>query len=150
MSTSKIPFTLKIIACGAITFSISGCGTIELVSQYDEVVDKTVTALQKKTESHLEMLTREQTKPKCDYSNFISFYSDARVDLSSLAVRAAAVPNNGNTEERLALMRNSVDAFEKLHKISCLSTPQIESLRLDLNRGYTAILKAEFTKKRGK
>lgn len=140
----------KLFAATVVAFALAGCSTIELVSQYDDVTDKAVTALQKKTETHLEMLTREQTKPKCDHSNYVSFYSEARVDLSGLVVRAAAIPSNANSEERLSLMVNSIDAFEKLHKLACLIPDQIEPLRIDLNRGYTAILKAELAKKRGK
>ena len=139
-------FFLQIIALSL----LASCSTIELVSQYDELTDKSITALQKKTETHLEALSREQSKPKCEYVNHVSFYSEARVDLSGLAVRAAAITNNSNSEERLNLMLNSIDSFENLHKLSCLSVAQIESLRLDLNRGYTAILKAELAKKRGK
>jgi hypothetical protein len=133
-----------------VALAFSGCSTIELVSQYDEVTDKAITALQKKTETHLESLTREQSKPKCEHQNYVSFYSEAKVDLSGLAVRTAAIPNNTNSEERINLMSNSIDSFEQLHKLACLSTAQIELLRVDLNRGYTAILKAELAKKRGK
>lgn len=130
--------------------ALTSCSTIELVSQYDEVTDKAISALQKKTESHFESLVREQSKPKCEHTNYLAFYSEARVDLSGLVVRAAAIPNNMNSEERLNLMANSIDAFEKLHKLSCLTLGEIEPLRLNLNRGYTAILKAELAKKRGK
>jgi hypothetical protein len=130
------------------TLGLTGCGTLELVTPYDEVTDKAITALQKKTDTHLESLTRDTNKPRCEHAQHANFYAESRVDMNGLIVRAAAFPDNARSEERLTLMLNSLDAFEKLHRLGCLSVAQIEALRVDLNRGYTAILKAELAKKR--
>ena len=51
----------------AALLAISGCA-IKLVSSYDETTDKTVSALQKKTETHLVNLETLEGLPECVYS----------------------------------------------------------------------------------
>lgn len=131
-----------------IAVALSGCA-VKLISSYDETTDKTVTALQKKTEAHLVALEAVDGLPECKYEQHKQFYSEAKVDVSAIAVRAAAIPKNDITTEQTMLLTSSLETLEKLHKIACLSKEQIAPLRIQFNSSFTAILKLELAKRRG-
>lgn len=131
-----------------IAVALSGCA-VKLISSYDETTDKTVTALQKKTEAHLVALEAVDGLPECKYEQHKQFYSEAKVDVSAIAVRAAAIPKNDITTEQMMLLTSSLEILEKLHKIACLSKGQIAPLRAQFNSSFTAILKLELAKRRG-
>jgi len=132
----------------AFAVGLSGC-TVKLISSYDETTDRTVTALQKKTEAHFVNLESVESLPECKYDAQKQFYSDAKVDVSAIAVRAAAIPKNEITTKEVELLSSSFDDLEKLHKIGCLSKDQIATLRGPFNTIFTAILKLELAKQRG-
>jgi GTPase Era involved in 16S rRNA processing len=131
-----------------IAVALSGCA-VKLISSYDETTDKTVTALQKKTEAHLVALEAVDGLPECKYEQHKQFYSEAKVDVSAIAVRVAAIPKNDITTEQTMLLTSSLESLEKLHKIACLSKDQIAPLRTQFNSSFTAILKLELAKRRG-
>ena len=141
-------YTLLSAALLTTALALSGC-SIKLISTYDETTDKTVTALQKKTETHLVALEAVEGLPECKYDKHKQFYDEAKVDISAITVRAAAIPKNEITTEQTVLLLNSLKGLEKLHKIACLSKDQIASLRTPLNSSFTAILKLELAKRRG-
>lgn len=136
------------IAVLTLALVISGC-SMKLISSYDETTDKTVTALQKKTEAHLVSLEAVEGMPECKYEKHKQFYDEARVEVSAIAVRAAAIPNNEITTAQTLLLSNSLESLEKLHKIACLTKEQIKPLRTQFNSSFTAILKLELAKRRG-
>lgn len=132
----------------ALMVALSGCA-VKLISSYDETTDKTVTALQKKTEAHLVALEAVEGLPECKYEKHKQFYDEAKVDVSAITVRAAAIPKNEITTEQSILLSQSLVSLEKLHKIACLSKDQIAPLRTQFNSSFTAILKLELAKRRG-
>ena len=132
----------------AAVLALSGC-SIQLISKYDEATDKAVTALQKKTEAHLVALEAVQGLPDCKYEKHKQFYEEAKVDISAITVRAAAIPKNEITTQQAGLLAGSLGSLEKLHRIACLSGDQIAPLRTQFNSSFTAILKLELAKRRG-
>ncbi len=138
------------IALLAFTLCIfsSGCA-IKLVSAYDETTDKTVTALQKKTEAHLVTLESVAGLPECTYEKQKAFYNEAKVEVSAIAVRAEAIPKNQITTDMTKLLAQNIEKLESLHKLACLSKEQIIPLRSNFNSSFTAILKLELAKRRG-
>lgn len=150
MRCERMPthFTLFAAALLTVAVVLSGCA-VKLISSYDETTDKTVTALQKKTEAHLVALEAVEGLPECRYEKHKQFYDEARVDISAISVRAAAIPKNEITTEQTVLLSNSLGSLEKLHKIACLSKDQISILRTQFNSSFTAILKLELAKRRG-
>lgn len=132
----------------AISLAVTGC-SLKLISSYDETTDKTVTALQKKAEAHLVALEAVEGLPECKYEKHKQFYEEAKVDVSAIAVRAAAIPKNEITTEQAALLSGSLNNLEKLHMIACISKDQIKPLRTQFNSSFTAILKLELAKRRG-
>lgn len=130
-----------------IGLAISGC-TIRLVSNYDQKIDDGITALQKKTEAFLIKLERTCQTPEGAYANHISFYDEAKVELSALQVRADAIARNKQTSEQLMKLRDSFEKMEAQHKQGF--TPiVVAKTRNILNSHFTAILKLEVAKKRG-
>src|SRR4030043_778875 len=89
-----------------IGLTVSGC-SIRLIADYDQKIDDGVTALQKKTEAFLIKLERTCQEPEGEYSNHISFYDEAKVELSALQVRADAMALNKLTSEQLKELQNS-------------------------------------------
>ncbi|MBK7674566.1 MAG: hypothetical protein IPJ27_07215 [Candidatus Accumulibacter sp.] len=136
------------VAILTVAFAISGC-SIKLISSYDETTDKTVTALQKKTEAHFVALEAVEGLPECKFDKHKQFYDEAKVDVSAIAVRAAAIPKNEITTDQTVLLSSSLESLEKLHKIGCISKDQIKPLRTQFNSSFTAILKLELAKRRG-
>jgi hypothetical protein len=127
---------------------VAGC-SVKLISTYDEQTDNAVTNLQKKVEKFFLTLQAQEGLPDCKYENHLQFYMDAKVDISSIEVRARAIPDNDITIKQIGLLSENIDLLEQLHQTDCLSKEQIEPLRINFNSGFTAILKLELAKKRG-
>lgn len=144
-STCRARIAAIFVAAG---MALSGCA-IQLISKYDEATDKAVTALQKKTEAHLVALEAVQGLPECKYEKHKQFYEEARVDISAITVRAAAIPKNEITTQQAGLLAGNLGSLEKLHRMACLSGDQIAPLRTQFNSSFTAILKLELAKRRG-
>ena len=147
MKREQYSHLLAICLCMLIVgLTVSGC-SIRLIADYDQKIDDGVTALQKKTEAFLIKLERTCQKPEGEYSNHISFYDEAKVELSALQVRADAIALNKLTSEQLEALRNSYDKMEEQHKLGF--TPIVVAKTRDiLNTHFTAILKLEVGKKR--
>ncbi|MBX3617791.1 hypothetical protein [Nitrosomonas sp.] len=128
--------------------SLAGC-TVKLISSYDEATDRAVTDLQRKTEAHLVVLESVEGLPECTFEHHKQFYDEAKVDISAITVRAAAIPKNDITTQQTVLLASNLDNLEKLHKIACLSKDQISIVRSHFNTSFTAILKLELAKRRG-
>ncbi len=147
MKRKQYTHLLAICLCMLIlSLTVSGC-SIRLIADYDQKIDDGVTALQKKTEAFLIKLERTCQKPEGEYSNHVSFYDEAKVELSALQVRADAIALNKLTSEQLEALRNSYDKMEEQHKLGF--TPIVVAKTRDiLNTHFTAILKLEVAKKR--
>lgn len=138
------------LMCSVLLLSavLSGCA-ISFISDYDEVTDKTVTALQRKVEEHLVRLETAAGKPGCEHAKYEKFYEEAKVDVSAIRTRTAAIPKNDITTKQTDLLGDSLQSLEDLHKLACISKAQIPTLRTPFNSIFTAILKLEIAKKRG-
>jgi hypothetical protein len=149
----------KVVVLLFMMILLSGC-TITQISSYDEVTDKAISSLQRKVESFLIKLETKDGLPECTYKENSKFYSEAKVDLSAIKVRAQAIPKNEITIEQIQLLDNSLNDLETLHKykdkksqkenkLYCISKDEVAPLRIGFNSSFTAILKLELAKKRG-
>lgn len=131
---------------------LGGCSTIKLVGDYDEQIDKGVTQLQKDVETFLVKLEATAQKPADKVENYdknTKFYSNSRVALSGLRVRADAMERNSITVRMLDHLSKNIDRLEEMHR-GGLSKAEIDvSIRWALNSQFTAILTFELAKKRG-
>jgi hypothetical protein len=126
----------------------TGC-TVKLISSYDDTMDNAVTDLNKMVERFFLILESKEGLPECDYKHYTEFYYDTKALISTIDVRAQAIPDNDITIEQIVLLKENIELLEKLHKLGCLSKEQIEALRISFNSSFTAILKLELAKKRG-
>ena len=129
---------------------LAGCATIKLVGDYDEQIDKGVTALQKDLEAFLVKLESVPGAKVDGYEKNKAFYGEAKVAISSLRVRADATERNSLTVQMLDRLQNNVSRFESDHS----SKEGIDKRELPIYRGgfnsqFTAILTFELAKKRG-
>lgn len=141
MHSAALYFCLLIIG-----LAVSGCMSVRLIADYDQKIDEGVTALQKKTESFLVKLERTCEAAEGAYAQHVSFYDEAKVDLSALQVRADAIAKNKQTSEQLKLLKDSFEQMEAQHKKGF--TPIVVTrTRGLLNPHFTAILTLEVAKK---
>ncbi|WP_010558526.1 hypothetical protein [Pseudoalteromonas spongiae] len=159
MKMLKTTTPLSAILLASMLFVVSGCA-VKLIASYDETTDKNVTALQRKFETFLTDLEAKDGLPECSYDKNSKFYSESKVDLSAIKVRAEAIPKNDITVQQVSLLDSSLDSLESLHKLKdkkskssgelkCISANEITPLRNAFNSSFTAILKLELEKKRG-
>ena len=127
---------------------LAGCGTITLVGDYDEQIDKGVTALQKDLETFLVKLESVPGAKLDGYEKNKTFYGEARVAISSLRVRADATERNSLTVQMLDRLQNNVSRFESDHKEG-IDKRELPIYRGGFNSQFTAILTFELAKKRG-
>ncbi|CAM4302838.1 hypothetical protein [Pseudoalteromonas byunsanensis] len=150
---------LRVILFISMLFVVSGCA-VKLIATYDETTDKNVTALQRKFETFLIDLETKDGLPECSYEKNSDFYSESKVDLSAIKVRAEAIPQNEITVEQVSLLADSLSDLESLHKLKdkkskssgqlkCISSNEVALFRSAFNSSFTAILKLELAKKRG-
>lgn len=133
---------------------ITGCASVKLVGDYDAQIDEGVTALQKDTETLLVALegSAEKDTDKVEgYDKHKEFYEKAKVNISSLRVRADAAQRNSLTVRMLDKLMNNIKRLEEAHKSSeGIKKSEIKELfRPGFNTQFTAILTFELAKKRG-
>jgi len=123
----------------------AGC-TVTLISRYDEQIDKSATALQRKMDG---FLTSLEATPQPTYQDKKNFYSDYLVELRSVLVRAQSHPNNTITEHQLELMIQNLEALRQLHEAGPVDGQAIATTRDLFNQAWRAIITLELAKKRG-
>lgn len=140
------PALLLVLTC--LLLLLQGCA-VRLVSDYDEVIDQAVMALQRKTAAHLFGLQTLASGPGCKYDMHKAFYEEAKADVSAIEVRAGAQPNNDLETQQVQLLANSLESLEQLHQIGCISPEQIKPLLIQFNVQFTSILRFELARRRG-
>ena len=124
--------------------------TVQLVSNYDEKTDEAITKLQKDVTEFLVTVGDQYGSPACAHAQHKKFYQDTKVAISSIEVRANAIPKNSITTQQVGILKNNIDLLETLHKSGCFKSGQVSALQSSFDSGITAILKLELAKKRGK
>jgi len=125
---------------------ISSC-SVSLISDYDEITDKTITEMQEKTSTVLVQL--EDDAGTDNYMLYKPFYQEVKADLNTLSVRANAIDKNQVTIDQIATLSSNFDNMESLHKKK-LSKEDIPLIRSALNRSFTAMIKLQMAKKNKK
>lgn len=145
-------FTLKRrlpILLSLLLLLVSACTSIRLISDYDEITDKAVTALQEKVSTFFVQISADVGTDKAKYTNYKDFYTQAKVDLSTLKIRADAIDKNKIIQEQVAELTNMINKLEQLHKIGFSTVNQIKPLEQPFNSAFTAIIKLQLALKRG-
>jgi hypothetical protein len=129
-------------------FSIAGCA-IRLISDYDDVLDKDVTALQQTTETFLNQLGTEVGTPAALYGANTDFYIKTQATLSTMATRAASQPKSKIVVGEVQTIQATFTDMQKLHQASDkgLSAANIANTRSALESEFTSILTLELALK---
>ncbi len=128
-----------------------GC-SIKLISDYDEATDKSATALHKKVDKFLIKMEREAGTPEGTYAKNTEFYDEIKIDLSSMRVRAKAIPKNQLTIEHIDLIEENIEKLRELHEKrgeKGLAKALVDPIRAAMDAQFTAIIRLELAKKRG-
>lgn len=130
-------------------FLTQSCGPIRLISDYDEITDQTVTALQGKVSNYFVKLERTVGTDAATYDHFADEFDAMKVDLNTLEIRSAALDKNRIMQETVVELKSMIDNLEKLHKLGFSSVEQITPLKQPFNTAFTAIAKFLLALKRG-
>jgi hypothetical protein len=120
---------------------------VALIAPYDEQVDQSATALQRRMDAYLTTLAQKGTGPDARYEANKEFYTQYGVDLRSLLIRAQSWPKNKLTEDQLTLMLKNLEQLRLAHADAPLSAEAITTFRDLFNQGWRAILTLELAKK---
>lgn len=132
-----------------ILMALQACGPVRLISEYDELTDKTTLELQEKISSLFVKLERNIGTEKADYSSFTELYDEIRVSINTLEIRAAAIEKNKIIQDQVKEIKNMLDNLERLHKTGFASAEQLKPLQQPFNSAFTAITKLQMALKRG-
>ena len=143
---------------------LAGCAGAKLISDYDEVTDKSLTTIQQKTDDFIETLIAQSGTKKAAFSKHQAFYSDIAQELRRLEFRANAIPKNDKTIDlvkkiRLAILGEGKCTAEgtSLRDLHCMSANKnkgpsaiaLANCRLNVNQTISAALSLELAKKQG-
>jgi hypothetical protein len=143
---------------------LAGCAGVKLISDYDELTDKSLTTIQEKTDDFIETLLTQSGTNKAAFSKHQAFYSDIAQQLRRLEFRVNAIPKNDKTIDlikkvRLAILGEGKCTAEgnSLRDLHCMPAnkvkgPSITALaicRLNVNQTISAALGLEVSKKQG-
>lgn len=115
----------------SVAIFLSACTPIQLVSDYDENIDKGAAALHKKIDTYF-VSFGSMSLDERKYKNQQKFYEGVVVDLNSLKVRASAIYKNEITEEQLDVVEENLAYLLLLHKgcvTSKLTTEQKKNIK---------------------
>lgn len=132
--------------------TITGC--VNMSAPYDVQTEKSLMLINNKTSSVLIDLEGKPNLPKSDYKQYQTTYKAIRLELSSLELRASAIPKNNETQKQIVLLGKTVNQLEALHQAGFGKTvygkqEAIKTSRLTLKQILGAMLKLELAKKRG-
>lgn len=126
------------------------CSSVKLISDYDEVTDKTVTQMQRNVANYFVVLERTIGTDKANYEEYIPFFDNAKVDLNILEVRAGALDKNEIVQKQVTELQTMIKNLEELHKLGFTSPEVLQPLKQPFNAAFSAIIKLQMALKRGK
>ena len=140
----KIPWLL-----GLLMFILPACSSVKLISDYDEITDKSVTALQERLSEFFVKMETDIGTEAAAYTHYSSFYQQAKVNLATLKIRADAIDKNKIVQDQIAALSIMLKDLEELHRIGFTNLTQVKQLEPPFNSAFTAIIKLQLALKRG-
>lgn len=126
-----------------------GCTKVQLISEYDEQTDKSITQLHKKIEILFNNIEKNIEKPEGSYKANQDSYNQIKIDLSALRLRVNAIPKNDITQSQIGLLMENIELLEATHQEGISDIEIVKLIKDDFNTALTNILKLELAKKRG-
>ncbi len=141
---------LRTLLLSYLTLSIFSCNSVHLISEYDEVTDKAVTALQEKVSRFFVEVNENLGTDKANYTHYQSFYREVKINLTTLQIRANAMEKNELVQQQLRALKQLMSDLESMHKTGFPNQAALDLSEQAFNRTFTAILKLQLALKRGK
>jgi len=116
LKATKVVLLSTIVAISAV---MVGCSSIQLVSKYDETIDKQAQQLQKKLDGYFVSM-QSANNEELKYKSQQKFYEGAVSDLNAMEVRASGIYKNQLTIDQLKLAKINLAYLVLLHK-KCVS-----------------------------
>jgi hypothetical protein len=141
---------------------LAGCAGARLISDYDEVTDKSLMTIKQKTDDFIESLSTQSGTNKAAFSKQQAFYSDISQQLRRLEFRVNAIPRNDKTIDlvkkiRLAILGEGKCTAEgnSLRDLHCIPANKVRGpsatalaiCRFNVNQAISAALSLEVSKK---
>lgn len=126
--------------------SATACSSIRLISDYDPIIDESVTALQKEVDTYLTQLERDDAPT---FAESGESYEKLLVDLRAIQVRASAQTKNDLIIRQLDLVADNLALMAEAHREGIEDPQEIELFRNSFQTQFRAILKLELAKRRG-
>lgn len=145
LATGRRQFALVTLFVLAI-MSLAACSSVRLISDYDPIVDQSVTALQKDIDT---FLTRMENPDPPEFGESNDFYTKTEVDLRAIQVRASARPKNQLIIDQLDLVGENLGILATIHEAGLEDPQEIELMRDAFQTQFRAILTLELAKRRG-
>ncbi|MDR6527208.1 hypothetical protein J2787_002600 [Chryseobacterium rhizosphaerae] len=128
---------------------LTSCTSIKLISDYDELTDKKIVALQEKVTGFVVKIRDEIGTDKAKYVNYKPFYQEVKVDLETLKIRTNAIDNNKIVQDQVATLAQYIDNLEKVHKLGFNDVSEVDLINSQCNTIFTALTKLQLGLKRG-
>ncbi|MGV7928107.1 MAG: hypothetical protein AB2L13_04220 [Spirochaetota bacterium] len=137
---SVLMVCLVVFTAGA---GLPGCITpkVKLVGTYDEITDRAVTDLQKKTASFFQKM-KSSAGGEASYNNSTAFYDEARGDVAALIMRAEVIEKGLKVNPLTKNFRDLQKQYEDLAGLHKTNPPPaaFASAEKALDQSFRAIL----------
>lgn len=143
MKPNRIEVGWALLLLLAFVFA-TGCTKVQLISPYDEITDRMVTALHQSTS---EVLDELEAAPTPGYAAMSKRYSGLKRELRAVQLRNEARPKNRLTIEQLQRLKANLELLEKTHKEGQLAPVMVQPMRDAFDQTFRAILTLELAKK---
>jgi hypothetical protein len=145
-----------------LALSLAACSGVRLIADYDEVTDKSLTAIQQKTDDFVEVLIKKAGTDEAAFEKHKEFYNEVDQQLRRLEFRVTSIPKNDKTVDLVRKIRLVIlgegkcseegSSLKDLHCMSKNKGPSVKSLeinRRNINQTISAALSLELAKKQG-
>ena len=144
--------------------AVGSCSGIRLISDYDDVTDKSLTAIQQAVGDFIDLLIKQAGTDSAAFDKHKDFYDGIDTQLRRLEFRVALIPKNTKTIKLVKDIRsvilgsaNSSSEGNSLRDLHCSvsnkdrgpSSTALEINRRNINQAISAALSLELAKKQG-
>jgi hypothetical protein len=136
----------------ALLVALAACGSVRLVSTYDEAIDKGTSEIYTRAVAFVDKVTALAGKPEGTYVANAAFYSDLKASVATLKLRSQAQGKNEITIALVGELATNVENLRRLHESSkdaglpsILASPALSAIETNC----AAIVKFEVAKRRG-
>lgn len=100
----------------AFALALTGCTSIQLISDYDPEIDRGASQIQRSVTSFLLTMKDKAGTDDAAYENNQDFYVGIKTEMRAVRLRASSQPKNGITVRALDTVRDNLTTLEERHK----------------------------------